>query len=249
MKATILAEWRKLVTIRTFLWLIVAAAAVTAVGAVSTISASTERPWHMPLPLHDQTAWMLGTINGGIFAIIVGGRTFTDEFRHRTLAHTYIADPARTRSTLAKAAVAGIGGGLVGGIVVTALLLVALTMALLSGGTVRLHAGDVPAAAGLISAMGLWGVLGAAFGAVARSQVAVVAGGLIWVLMLENLGAGLLGDDAGRYLPGQAVHAMARTSDQAVNLMSPGTATVLLLLYAAAFIALAGTILRRRDIV
>ncbi len=248
MNATILAEWRKLATLRTFLWLLVAAAAVAAVGAVSTISSSTERPWNMVLPLHDQTAWLLATINGGIFSIIVGARTFTDEFRHRTLAHTYIADPARTRSTVAKAAVAGMGGALVGSAVVAALLLVALAMALLSGGTVSLHASDVPAAAGLIGAMGLWGVLGASFGAVVRSQVAVVAGGLIWVLMLENIGAGLLGDDAGRYLPGQAVHAMARTTDQAVNLMSPGTATVLLVLYASSFVVLATAILRRRDI-
>ncbi len=246
MTAQLTAEWRKLTTTRTFPWLLVGAAAVAAVGAFSTTSASTPSPWHMTTPMHEQTMWILAAINGGIFAIIIGSRTFTDEFRHNTIAHTYIADPKRTISTIAKAAAAALSGILVGAVTVVALALVSIVMAASSGGEIAFHSSDLAPAGGLVAGMALWAVIGAGLGAVVRNQVAVVAIGLIWILMLENLGAGLL-EEAGRYLPGQTVHAMAQTQD-AIDLLAAGTAAGLMALYAAIFTAAALAVARRRDI-
>lgn len=240
------AEWRKLSTLRTFLWLLAGAAAVAAVGAFSTISATSGPPWHMTAPLHERTAWVLATINGGIFAVIVGARTFTDEFRNDTIAHTYIADPRRVSSTLAKASAAALAGLLVGAVAAVTMFVVALLMTVLSGGQVAFHAADLMPTVGLVAAMGLWAVIGAGLGAVVRNQVAVVAGGLIWILMLENLGAGLL-EEAGRFLPGQAVHAMAQTRE-AVGLLATLPASLLMASYAAVFIAAALALIRRRDV-
>lgn len=246
MTAKLVAEWRKLTTTRTFAWLLVGAAAAAAIGAFSTTSATTQPPWHMTTPLHEQTMWLLAAINGGIFAIIIGARTFTDEFRHNTIAHTYIADPKRTTSTIAKAGAAALSGILVGAVTVAAVALVALIMAASSSAEIAFHSSDLAPAGGLVAAMALWAVIGAGLGAVVRNQVAVVAIGLIWILMLENLGAGLL-EEAGRYLPGQTVHAMAQTQD-AIDLLATGTAAGLMALYAALSTAAALAVTNRRDI-
>lgn len=245
MTANLIAEWRKLTT-RTFWWLLAGAAAVAAIGTFSTMSATTEPPWNVVDPLHGHVAWVLATINGGIFAIIVGARTFTEEFRHATIAHTYIADPRRTRSTLAKAGAAAGAGVLVGLVTVTSLVAVASLMAVSSGGRFALRAADLVPAVGLALAMALWAVIGAGLGALVRNQVVVVAGGLLWVLMIENLGAGLL-EDAGRMLPGQAVHAMAQTRE-AVDLLPPGSALALMAAYAAVAVLAGLTRVRGRDI-
>lgn len=246
MTANLAAEWRKLTTIRTFTWLLVGAAVVAAVGVFSTTSATTEPPWHMNAPLHEQMGWMLAAVNGGIFSLILGARTFTDEFRHHTIAHTYIADPRRISSTIAKAGAAALSGVLVGVTVGVSVLVVTLLMALSTNGDVTVYRADLVPTVGMLAAMALWGVTGAGLGAVVRNQVAVVAGGLIWILMIENLGAGLL-EQAGRYLPGQAVHAMAQTTE-AVDLLATGAATGLMAVYAGLFLATGLAIVRRRDI-
>jgi ABC-2 type transport system permease protein len=189
---------------------------------------------------------LLAAINGSIFAIILGSRVFTDEFRHDTIAHTYIADPQRRRSTIAKAGAAAASGALVGAVTAAAVVVVSLIMAVSSSGEVTFHASDLAPTVGLVGAMALWAVIGAGLGAIIRNQVAVVATGLIWILMLENLGAGLL-EHGGRYLPGQTVHAMARTS-QAVDLLGTGTAALLMAAYATLFMTAALAITRRRDL-
>jgi hypothetical protein len=72
--------------------------------------------------------------------------------------------------------------------------------------------------------------------------VAAIVGGLIWVLAIENLGSSLLGD-SGRYLPGQAAHALA---DVPVNALSVLLGAVMLAGYAiVATLAAAGSLVRR----
>lgn len=246
MTGSLRAEWLKMITTRTFYGLLAGAAAVAAIGAFSTTSATTSPPWDMTTPLHEQTAWVLATINGGMFAIIVGARTFTDEFRHGTMAHTYIADPRRTVSAVSKALVGAASGVLVGVATVAASVVVALLMAAGSGGEVAFHTSDVTASLGLFAAMALWAVVGAGIGAIVRNQVAVVAGALLWVLMLENLGAGML-DEGGRFFPGQAAHALARTTE-AVNALAVPRAAVLFVAYGVVSMIAAVLVLRRRDL-
>lgn len=247
MTAILTAEWRKLTTTRTFYWMLVGAAAVAALGAFSTTSATSPQPWHMDVPLHDQTLWVLATINGGLFAVIAGARTFTDEFRHRTVAHTYLADPRRVSSALGKAAVAAGVGVLIGLAVVVTSLAIVTAMAGVSGGSVEVHGSDLGAALGLVAGMGLWAVMGAALGALIRHPVAVVVVALLWLLMLENLAAGLL-EDAARWLPGQAIHALAQSAEAAGNSFAVAQAATLMAAYGGLTLLLAVIVLRRRDI-
>jgi hypothetical protein len=99
----------------------------------------------------------------------------------------------------------------------------------------------------MVAAGALWGVIGVAVGALVRQQVAAVVGALVWVLVVENLGAGLL-RDAGRYLPGQAAHALADAS-QAGTLLAPALGAAVLAAYALVALALAALRMVRTDIV
>lgn len=246
MTAMLTAEWRKLTTVRTFRWLMVGVVVVAAVSTSSTVSAASQPPWHMTAPLHEQMAWLLTTVNGTIFAMILGARTFTDEYHHITIAHTYIADPRRTTTMVAKAGAAALAGTLVGALQTAGVLLVTVLMALSSAGEVAIHSADIAPAAGMLVAMAMWAVIGAGLGAIVRSQVGVVAAVLVWTLLLENLGAGLL-ERAGRFLPGQTVHAMAQTSE-AIDLLAIGPAMLLMAAYTAAFVGAGLAITRRRDV-
>ena len=85
-----------------------------------------------------------------------------------------------------------------------------------------------------------------AVGAVVRYQVPAVVGALIWVLVVENLGAGLLGQ-AGSYLPGQAAHALASAS-QAGTLLAPAIGALVLGGYALLAMVAATVRMTRADV-
>ena len=105
---------------------------------------------------------------------------------------------------------------------------------------------DVAALGGAVVAGGLWAAIGTAVGAMVRHQVAAVVGALVWVLLLENLGAGLFGD-AGRFLPGQAAHGLAQAS-QAGTILAPVAAAALLVAYAVVATGLAMLRMARTDV-
>ena len=238
------AEWLKLRTTRAFYGLIAGAAGVAALGAFSTVASA--RVDSLSGPVHEQTFWVLASINIGLFALIVGIRAYTEEYRHRTIVHTLFADPNRRRSAVAKAVTSAGAAVILAGVAVAVMLAVALAMASAKGGNLNLAASDAGAIAGLLGAAALWAVLGVGVGALIRHQVAAIVGGLVWVLVIENLGAGFLGD-GGSYLPGQAAHALARASEVGDLLAVPLATTVLagygLILWSA---GLAAT--RRRDV-
>jgi hypothetical protein len=89
-------------------------------------------------------------------------------------------------------------------------------------------------------------VLGVGIGALVRHQVAAVVGGLVWVLVVENLASGLLGD-AGRFLPGQAAHAVANAT-AVNNLLPPWMAVLVLVAYVVVLGWFAVLTISRREV-
>lgn len=238
------AEWLKLRTTRAFYGLIAGAVGVAVLGAFSTVASA--RVDTLTGPLHEQTFWVLASINIGLFALIVGIRAYTEEYRHRTIVHTLFADPRRKRSAVAKALVSGFGAVLLTAAATAAMVAVALAMAAAKGGSLQPDSSDAAAAGGLLGAAALWGVVGVGVGALVRHQVAAIVGGLVWVLVIENLGAGFLGD-GGSYLPGQTAHSLARASE-AGDLLAVPVAAGVLGAYAAILWAAGVTATRRRDV-
>ena len=239
------SEVIKLMTTKTVYGLIAGAVAVVLLGTISTIMSAN--PKDISGSLHEQTFYMLASINAGLFGLVLGIRSFTDEFRHGTVVPTVLATGSGIRVALAKGAVAALGAGVLASAALVAMGAIALSLSSLRGGELYFSGSDLGAMAGMVVAITLWGVLGVGIGALVRHQVAAIVGGVIWVLVVENLGASLLGD-VGRLLPGQTGHALARAT-QAGDLISVPLAAVLFCCYAL-LIWLSGAVaLLQRDVI
>ena len=88
------------------------------------------------------------------------------------------------------------------------------------------------------------GALGAATGSLVRNQVGVIVGWLVWLLLAENIVAGLA-PDVGRWLPGAAGRGLVL--DPNGDFLSQPVAAVVLAAYAVTIAAAAIVIERRRD--
>lgn len=235
---------RKVTTTRGVWGLLAGAAVVTGLSAFSTTaSAGSDR---LAAPLHTQQLFLLASVNVGLFALILGTRSFTDEFRHGTIAWTLLSVRDRWRVVVAK----GVTSGLVAaGIALAAqsvMVAVSLAVAGTKGATLGLSGADAAAAVGLAAGAASWAALGMAVGALVRHQVAAVAGGLVWVLVVENLASGLLGEGS-RFLPGQAAHGVANAA-AVTDLLPVWAAAAVLSGYVLLLVILAAVALSRREV-
>lgn len=244
MKPLLEAELIKLVSTRTAYWLLAGAVAVVALGTFSTIAGMDGSD--LSGPLHTKTFFLLASINTAMFTLVLGIRAFTDEFRHGTIISTVLGSPMRWRVVAAKAIVSAGAAAIVGAAGQVAMVALAMLLSSTKGGSLTVTASDRWAIAGLLAATAAWAVVGVGVGAVVRHQVPAIVGGLIWILVIENLGAGLL-RDTGRYLPGQAAHALAHAA-QAGDLLSLPAAALVLGGYAALILASATAAIAYRDV-
>lgn len=244
MQGLVRAELVKLTTTRTAAGLVLGATAVALLATFST-SVSGEAA-ELSVDLHEQTFFVLAAIYVALFALVLGIRAFTDDFRHGVIVSTLLVEPHRRRVLAAKVLTYA-GAGIVLSVVAQAAM-VGLAIPLLEtrGADLSVGAADVAAMAGLVMASALWATIGVAVGALVRHQVAAVVGALVWVLVVENLGTALLGE-AGRYLPGQAGRALARAAEGDL-LMGPAAGALVLLTYAILVIVVAMARMTRTDV-
>lgn len=244
MTRSLKAEWLKLLTTRAIYGLLAGEIGVVLLSTVSTVMSAQGDS--LVGPIHGQVFFLLVSINVGLFSLIIGMRMVTEEFRHETIAHSFLADPKRIRTIVAKAGVGAATAAAFAALSAAVMIMVSIALASTKGGDLSLGEGDVSALAGFILANGLWGVIGVGIGALVRHQVPAVVGGIIWVLVIENLGSGLL-RDAGAYLPGQSAYALARALDTP-EALSQLPATALLSSYALLILAVGAALTRRRDV-
>lgn len=234
------SELIKITSTRTIYGLGAGAVAVLALSTFSTIS--SVEPGGLDGQVHTQQFFLLASVNLAVFAVIVGIRAMTDEFRHGTVVSSVLSTRHRGRLLAAKGTVAAAAAAVIAVIAQAGMLGLALLVAGDSS-ALRVSTADWSAMAGLTAASAVWGALGVGVGALVRHQVAAIVGAVIWVLIVENLGAGLLGT-AGRFLPGQAAHALARLPDQ----LSATTAAAVLAGYLATVLFGAHVSFTRRDL-
>jgi ABC-type transport system involved in multi-copper enzyme maturation permease subunit len=180
-----------------------------------------------------------------VFVLILGIRSFTDEFRHGSVVPTFLATPDRRRVLAAKAVV--IAAASAGAALVTLVFGAGLAMAFLAveGVTVPIAWGAIATLTGKMLVLTvIWSSLGVAIGALVRHQVAAIAGSLAWLLIGEGIVTAIVPASA-RWLPGQA-------GGIALGLVE-GTSAIVgwvgLVMWASVTSALATVTLIRRDVV
>ncbi|WP_433211526.1 hypothetical protein ACQP00_50675 [Dactylosporangium sp. CS-047395] len=217
------AELRKLTTVRSPWLLLAAAVALVAVGAGSRIAKQPD----------DAAGAAAHAGLAALFPLALGIMALAGEFRHRTIADTYLATPDRTRVLLRKFAVytaAGAGFGIAAA--GTAAIVVVLKSDPVPWGTL----------AGAVAWNALFAAIGVGLGALVRSQVGSIAGALAWLALIEGVAAEVVGDDAARWLPFRAAMALGGMPG---TTLGQGTAAVVLGAYALAFIASAFAVQHR----
>ena len=194
-------------------------------------------------PLHEQQAVVIVNILMRILLLVLGIRAVTEEFRHGTITPTLLVSPRRQRLVVAKA-VSVAAGGAVFAVVTTAALLGSMSVMAGLNDLALAPLGDSwPTLVGALAAGVIWPVVGLGVGLLVRSQVAAIVGGVVWLLGLEQMISGRLGD-LGDFLPGEAGLAVA---------VAPSTRALWMGAFALAlwalFASIAGAlVLKRRDI-
>jgi ABC-2 type transport system permease protein len=244
MRNQIASELRKLTTTRSAYALVAALLVVVGLGTGAVVSDGPAEA--LTAPLHQQPFLHVVLSIAPLFALLLGIRSFTDEFRFGSIVPTLLAQPKRVRVLGAKAVAAAIGGLVLG--------VSALGFATVVGVPLLLGHGwdpawSVDALAGivgrLVAAMVLWTTIGVGLGLAVRHQVAAVAGSLVWMVAGEGIVAGLLPDLA-RYFPGAAGFSVVGINSD--GLLAPASAALLLGTYALAAAVIGAALMRRRDI-
>ncbi|GAA3294585.1 hypothetical protein Dvina_50980 [Dactylosporangium vinaceum] len=203
------AEIRKLTTVRTPLLLLLAALALVATGAGSRIAKHPE----------DAVGAAAHAGLAALFPLMLGIMAMAGEYRHRTIADTYLATPGRTVVLLRK---------------FTLYTFIGAGFGVLGAGIAAIIADNVPfkVLAGVVAWNALFAAIGVGLGALVRSQVGAIAGALAWLALIEGVAAELVGADAARWLPFRAAMSLGGMDAG----LGQGTAAAVLGAYALAFV-------------
>jgi ABC-2 type transport system permease protein len=248
----IAGEFHKTFTNRSWIWLLGASMAITALYASLTI-AFGDTPGSFTAPMSSaqgQRTLMSVAAGAAPFAAVLGVLGVTGEYRHRTVTATFLATPRRGRVVLAKlVAHAAIGAGYA---LVCSALTLAITLPWLAGKNIDLAvgAGEVTATcAGAVIAVAVFGLIGVGLGALLREQVAAVVTVLVYLFIIENILTNIPALDRWTpYLPGQTEEALVGSTLTDRQLLQPWQGGILLASYGIALAGAGALIASRRDI-
>ncbi len=240
MKSLIRAEIEKLITTRMVFGLLAGAIAISVMGVLGPGEQAMEE---LKQPFHEQQWVFVTALLMRLLLFVLGVRAITDEFRHGTITSTLLVEPRRERVIVAKVAALAVVGLIFAAIAEGALILAAASMGVLKETPLQLSMADAPSIFGAIGAGALWAVVGLGIGTILRSQVAPIAGGLVWLMGVEDVLSQRL-DDLGAYLPGQVGVAMATSPTSEVLWKSGLTLSV----YAVVALVAATMVMRWRDV-
>jgi ABC-2 type transport system permease protein len=245
---TIRAELRKAFTTRMVWALLAVLAAFVALNVVAGVLASgLEGAPSLQEEATVRSIWASAGA-GGVLVLVLGILAMTTEYRHQTITATFLATPRRGRVVATKMVAYGLIGLLFA--FVAAALTATLAPLLLSLRDAATVDSDVIVRIVLGGALAtaLYGVLGVAFGALVRNQIAAVVIALVWVLLAEALLVALL-PAVGKWLPGGAASAMVQaTAVDGTSLLPAWGGALLMTGYAVGFGVLATLVTVRRDV-
>ena len=244
MRKQIASEVRKLTTTRSIYAMLAGLAAVVVLGVVAIVTDTGAGD--LAAPLERQAFLHVSLTIAPLFGLLLGLRSFIDEFRYGSIVPTLLASPDRRRMLGAKLVATAAGG--------VALTLAATAISIAVGVPLLMTKGvevawSTPAMAEvvgrLVGATVLWTVIGVGLGLAVKHQVAAIAGALVWLLAAEGILSGLVPNVA-KYFPGAAGFAIVGINP--ADLLTPGMGALLLDGYAFAAVAAGSVLMQRRDI-
>ncbi len=244
MRNQIASEFRKLTTTRSIYAMLAGLVAVVALGVVAIVTDG--QPGALSAPLEQQAFLHVSLTIAPLFGLLLGLRSFTDEFRYGSIVPTLLASPVRRRVLGAKL-VATAGGGVALSLAAVAIsFAVGVPILIVKGIEVTSSTGSLALVVGrLLGATVLWTAVGVGLGLAVKHQVAAIAGTLVWILAAEGILSGLVPNVA-KYFPGAA--GFATVGINSADLLTPGFGATLLGAYALVAVAAGGILMRRRDI-
>ena len=239
----LLSELRKMRSTRTNLGLLVGMVALTLLSVLvnGLVLGATELRGH-----DNQHALLSAGTSGALFASLIGVMAITSEFRHGTIRSTFLVTPDRNRVIAAKV-VASLLMGIAFGIVAIGLSF-GVGYAILAGRGIDFALDTdhvLLLVLGTLLMTALWAAIGVGLGAVVTNQVFAVIGVIVWAFFVDNLLRALV-PDVGRFTPVGASDAV--TAGFADYLLAPALGGLLLLAYAAVFVAAGAALVAHRDV-
>jgi hypothetical protein len=216
---------------------------LVAVGVVAL--ASGAKPATLGVPLEHQTFLHVALTIAPVFALLLGLRSFTDEFRFGSIVPTLLVSPKRRRVLGAKLVAVAIGGAVMSVAALAGAIVAGVAVLFAHGVHVTGSAAGMAGVVGrLLAATVLWTSIGVGVGLAVKQQVAAIAGGLVWLLA----GEGILGNvipHVAKYFPGSAGAGVVGLGS---TFLTPGAAALVLGGYAAIAVATGAMLMARRDV-
>ena len=244
MRNQIASEFRKLATTRSIYAMAAGLVVIVGLGVVATTTDG--EPGSLLAPLEHQVFLHVSLTIAPLFGLLLGLRSFTDEFRYGSIVPTLLASPVRRRVLGAKL-VATAGGGVALSLAAVVIsFAVGVPILVVNGIDVAWSTSALVVIAGrLIGATVLWTAIGVGLGLAVKHQVAAIAGTLVWLLAAEGILSGLV-PNVSRYFPGAA--GFATVGINPAELLTPALGAALLGAYAMVAVAAGGILMQRRDI-
>lgn len=244
MNNQIASEFRKLATTRSIYAMLAGLAVIVGLGVVAIVTDTGAGG--LAAPLERQAFLHVSLTIAPLFGLLLGLRSFTDEFRYGSIVPTLLASPDRRRVLGAKL-VATAGGGSALTLAATAVsIAIGVPLLMTKGVDVTWSSSAMAEVVGrLVGATVLWTAIGVGLGLAVKHQVAAIAGALVWLLAAEGIFSGLVPNIA-KYFPGAAGFAIVGINP--ADLLTPGLGALLLGSYAAVAIGVGAVLMQRRDI-
>lgn len=245
MRALLVAEALKLRTTRAWIGVVLALVAIVGIGAAATVGAAQATE----LGSSELSQDLLSVTSlAGFFAFLLAITIVTSEWRHGTVARTFLASPRRERVLGAKICTGAVVGLLLAAIAIAIVLALGLPWLAARNSSLALDRDLLELAVRILASSALWGALGVGVGAAIQSQTPALVVGLVWFLLVENLLVAALGlVDAERVsdaLPGRALAAF----DGSAEGLSWWAGGLVALVWIAVLCVLGGARIARRDI-
>jgi ABC-2 type transport system permease protein len=243
MTALVHAELLKLRTTRTFVAFVVTALALSLLVVVLTALLTSD-------PVRQDARDLLAVDATSLFVLLLGTIGMTGEWRHRTIASSFLAAPDRRGFLAAKLAAYAVAGVLLS-LIVTAGITIASTIIFAARGAPTATVGDMADALWrnlLVAA--LFGAMGVAIGALVRNQIAAVVGLLVAFFIVEPTLIAVAPDVErfGPMLGAPSAIAGDVGSSPDLELLSAAAGTLVLVGWIALFVIPAAVLLERRDL-